>query len=327
MKIPASIRDAHSSQFTANRVLKERVDKRIEGLKDKRWHYESRLKDLENFAIKLESGRCPDPFAVEDFFACTLVVRNGTEIKTAEDLVLREFELKERRPRSPGFTHKGVQAFPFDDLRLYVRWKDDEANRPTELPRQPFEVQIKTFLFHAWSIATHDLVYKSDKESWGLQRIAYQIRAMLEHAEVSIQEADTLAESEGLRLMNKDIHDLSEMIDFLHEQWPPDALPKDLRRLAQNFLTVARAVDMSIDEFRLVLNKESEAGSGKQTLNLSPYGILIQSLLRQSSSRMKGVFTDARSRTKILVPSEIELPNDFNPEALTNAIFVRKKGI
>ena len=59
-------------------------------------------------------------------------------------------------------------------------------------------MQVKTFLQHAWGIATHDLIYKTDDVSWSRQRIAYQIKAMLEHAEMSIQEAGRLAEAVAL---------------------------------------------------------------------------------------------------------------------------------
>ena len=72
MKISASIRNIHEDQ--------KAVDGRMAGLKKIRWHYESRVKELTSFALKIETGRVQTPAALEDFFACTLVVANATEI-------------------------------------------------------------------------------------------------------------------------------------------------------------------------------------------------------------------------------------------------------
>src|SRR5208337_1144238 len=166
MKIPQSIRLLYSELLEKNIILKDKVDEKIKSSKDERWHYESRLKIMESFALKIETGRIHSPKELEDFFACTIVVENKSAIQKAEDIILNNFVLKERRPRSENSTHKKSDSFPFDDLRLYVKWKDDPALRPTGVDGMLFEVQIKTFLQHAWSIATHDLIYKSDSVSW-----------------------------------------------------------------------------------------------------------------------------------------------------------------
>ena len=186
MKVPASIRRLHEDQKAINDRLKAAIDERMRGLKNPRWHYESRVKELPSFALKIESGRFDNPRSLEDFFACTIVVANSTEIDEAEKLIDENFALQERRPQHPSHTHKASYAFPFDDLRLYVALADKPSVPPTDLIGIVFEVQIKTFLQHAWSIATHDLLYKTDDANWSKERIAYQIKAMLEHAEVSI---------------------------------------------------------------------------------------------------------------------------------------------
>jgi hypothetical protein len=73
MKVPASIRKLYEEQLEVNQRLKLKVDERIKNLRAERWHYESRLKQEQSFALKVESGRVPNPAALEDFFACTLV--------------------------------------------------------------------------------------------------------------------------------------------------------------------------------------------------------------------------------------------------------------
>ena len=324
MKIPASIRRLFDDQVAANIQLKRRVDERLRSLKNPRWHYESRLKELESFALKVESGRVSTPTKMEDFFACTLVVRHTADITEAEGLASREFTLKERRPPDDSFTHKHVDSFPFDDLRLYVEWKDDASLPPTGLHGLRFEIQVKTYLQHAWSIATHDLIYKTDEPRWSTQRLAFQIKAMLEHAEVSIQEAEALSASAALHRTDRRFETLSEAIVFVEETWTKEDRPADLRRLAENIASLCEAVDLSISDLKAVIAVETAAGKGAQTRNLSPYGIAVASLLRQRrDALMRAVTSTSRGRKlKILFPAELEIPADVDRSAWVNALLL-----
>ena len=224
MKVSRAIRRIYEDQKSKNVRLKELIDSRVVGLKDSGWHYESRVKELDSFTLKIETGRYENPEDLEDFFACTIVVSNASELKRAEKLICDQFKLKERRPKKRR-TYKTPEEFPFDDLRLYVTVPDGPTTPPTDLSGITFEVQIKTFLQHAWSIATHDLVYKSDDVDWGKQRIAYQVKAMLEHAEVSIQEADKLATSSILAKEDRRTEKIKSGIKLLKSQWDQDELP------------------------------------------------------------------------------------------------------
>src|ERR1700683_1045841 len=106
MKVAASVRRIYEDQREINGRLKTVVDDRVRGLKDPRWHYESRLKELPSFALKIESGRFANPEALEDFFACTIVVANAGQIAEAEHLISEEPGGEERRPPQAGRTHK-----------------------------------------------------------------------------------------------------------------------------------------------------------------------------------------------------------------------------
>ena len=57
MKVSQSLRDIHANAQEKYARLKERVDSTLSNLQDPRWHYESRVKELESFALKVESGR------------------------------------------------------------------------------------------------------------------------------------------------------------------------------------------------------------------------------------------------------------------------------
>ena len=56
-----------------------------------------------------------------------LVVPNPGEVARAEQLIRDTFVVSQRRPPDPHRTHKAPNAFPFDDLRLYVKLRPDPA--------------------------------------------------------------------------------------------------------------------------------------------------------------------------------------------------------
>lgn len=322
MKVPASIRRLHEDQKGINDRLQRAVDDRIAGFKNPRWHYESRVKGLQSFALKVESGRYREPRALEDFFACTIVVANATEIENAERLVSDNFTVGSRRPRHADETHKAPDAFPFDDLRLYVTIPEDPALPPTDLTGVVFEVQIKTFLQHAWSIATHDLVYKTDDLNWSKQRIAYQIKAMLEHAEVSIQEAEQLATSNILAKEDPRTTAIKRGIVLMKSQWGIDELPEDVRLLATNVSDLLRALQVNVDRLQSILQTEKIQRGGAHPANLSPYCTVVQYLFNAEQVKMTELLSNAGSKLKVLIPEEIELPEGVDRGTLTNAIFV-----
>ena len=320
MKISKSLRDIHANQKERYGLLQQRVDHVMRLTKDRRWHYESRVKELENFALKVETGRYDDPNELEDFFACTLVVENLGSIAKAERLARTRFKFQERRPKTDKFTSKPSDSFRFDDTRLYVRWKDDPLVRPTGLDGLLFEVQIKTFLAHAWSIATHDLTYKTDEKSWPKERIAFQIKAMLEHAETSIQEATKLAASSSLKKTDELSERISTIIELINDLWPSVALPYDKKLLAENIDSLIRSVGIDLEALRQVLVKETELGRGTNTLNLSPYSTVVQSLFNQELQKMSKYVTGRSHKFKIYIPRELELPQSLRSAQLANAI-------
>src|SRR5260221_13552500 len=105
MKISASIRAVYDAQLDSRVNLKHRVDALLRSRLKEGWHYESRVKTIESFTLKLESGRFDEPSALEDFFAATVVVRNGLEVSEAEKKIKPLFTFKERRPKQDERTH------------------------------------------------------------------------------------------------------------------------------------------------------------------------------------------------------------------------------
>jgi len=215
---------------------------------------------------------------------------------------------------------KRPEAFPSDGLRLYVRWKDDSGPRPTGLDGVLFEVQIKTFLEHAWAIATHDLIYKAERMDWGKARIAYQIKAMLEHAETSIVGADALARSEALPKENAHFKEVGKTIALLDELWPPESLPRDKRRLAENVQGLAGGLDIGIDELGDILRSETRDGRGAALLNLSPYGVVVQSVMNHAEAKIAKFLACRMAKTRLFITPELEVPPSIDLQRSQNVV-------
>ena len=247
------------------------------------------------------------PDQMEDFFACTIVVRTNAEIVEANDLVLSFYNFKSRRPKDNSKTHKTSSDFAFDDLRLYVARRPAVSGKYPQLDGLVFEVQIKTILQHAWTVATHDLIYKSDTVSWPRERIAFQIKAMLEHAEVAISETDHLANAPAVAKMNSRTTGILFIVEHLNNFWTSDRLPKDVKRLAEVIFDVLCACKIKPDQFPIIIEAE------KQRLNLipedlSPYALTIQALAQNSTAEFKRKLDESRVRTKIVIHSGMDLP-------------------
>ena len=246
-----------------------------------------------------------------------------TEVGEAEKLVGENFNVAERRPPDAARTHKAPDAFPFDDLRLYVTLSENAALPVSDLAGVRFELQIKTFLQHAWSIATHDLVYKTDDANWSKERIAFQTKAMLEHAEVSIQEAQLLAACPTLAIENEGTRQTKAAIGLMKRQWAVEELPNDVRRLANNVLQLLRGMKMDLAELEAVLDAGKAARGGSHPANLSPYASAVQYLFVAEKDRLTQMLKKSDRRpTRVLIPQEVEIPADVDKAGLVNAIFV-----
>jgi hypothetical protein len=309
MKIVNSISKIYNDIYPFAEKLKKQVDSLIIPKKRDTWHYYSRIKSLESFALKLETGRVPNPSKMEDFFAGTLVVENINEIQSGILCIQSLFEIKERKPPADNFTHKDSSSFAFDDLRLYLSLKKLDYMPPGDLPDIIFEIQIKTFLQHAWSIATHDLIYKSDTVSWSKERVAYQIRAMLEQAELSISGVEALSKLPELAKDNRESQSLNSIKTFLVAVFTPESLPSDLLRLSGIVNDVLKVFKIDLDRLRSMIEAETAVEKGSKTLDLSPYGIIIQSIINQNPDLFENVFKTGNNirAKKILLPPEISL--------------------
>lgn len=321
MKVQGSIRALYDQQKPVAEALRVQVDGSLEASKPRRWHFESRIKELKSFAIKVETGRVKNPEALEDFLACTVVVPNSASIDEAVSWIGERFKIRYRRPPHASKTSKNADSFPFDDLRLYCARGNDGSRRPEPIDNVIFEVQVKTFLQHAWGIATHDLSYKTEDVRWGKDRIASHLKAAVEFAELSIQQAENLSHSPGLQLEHKPTATTAAIIDICKSMWRQDELPENLRGLAETVRAILKDAGLTVDDLRTAL-RTAKAASGFLPSNLSPYGVILQSLLQSHEAQIDAMLRDKAKRTQILVTPEVELPSTFMPSAYLNRVVI-----
>jgi ppGpp synthetase/RelA/SpoT-type nucleotidyltranferase len=307
MKINSRIRDLYEACDERYRRLGEEVrEKLAPRCEEKGWFYRARVKKLESFALKLETGRIETPAEAEDFFACTIVVPTQAQIEDAEELVNSLFDKSGRRPEFDDVTSKEASNFVFDDLRLYVKRRESASSRNEDLTGLIFEVQVKTILQYAWGVATHDLIYKSDTVSWPKARIAYQVKAMLEHAELAIAEANELSRAASVAKKDGRTSQVLKIIGSIERLWPEDALPSDRKRLAENILVVLTIAGKEPDDLAPLVQGEIRR-IGLLPRNLSPYALVVQALANSADSELEAKLK-RRGRGKIVIHEDMDLP-------------------
>lgn len=300
MKVANSIRAIYDERLSVYEWLRKEVDNFFVSNKQDRWHYESRVKELDSFALKAETSRIRKISELEDFFGACLVVENNSSIGDALNIIKSRFEIAYQRPGIQGETHKDPSSFVFDDLRLYLRIPQNPDRPSKGIENIVFELQLKTFLQHAWSIATHDLIYKGDEPSWASSRIAYQVKAMLEHAELSISESDALSKSPLVSKISKNTTKSILIISYLRKWWGEDQLPKDLIRLSDNVIALMNIVNLDVNTL-IKMTKKSEYIGKKPKTNISPFSAIALTIIEHIDDitlRLK------KKKKKIFLPME-----------------------
>jgi ppGpp synthetase/RelA/SpoT-type nucleotidyltranferase len=308
VKIPGSVRLLYESLADDVRLLAEHTNERIRRFTDSNhWFYDFRIKTLESFCLKLETGRVEDPSEMEDLFACSVIVRNQSEVETAAQRLQTELGLTvaNRRPESAATTNKYPSSFQFDDLRLYLRHTQPQGLPPRLYLNRVFEVQVKTLLQHAWGLATHDPIYKSQRLSWGRERVGFQTRAILEHVENAIAALDQYEQAISFPQYEQYTRQ-NAILDFLVARWESARLPSDRRRVASVISDLLRALGLSHADFTSAVDAAATRGEGYAAVNLSPYQAVVMALFDAApSSFVRLDQGDGKRRIRLLVTPEL----------------------
>jgi hypothetical protein len=112
--------------------------------------------------------------------------------------------------------------------------------------------------------------------SWARSRVAYQVKALLEHAELSIATIEQLEKSGHLSSVGQPEMRQQELIDLVRAEWLPEFLPADLRRLAMNLDRLLRGIGIDSDVgTRDLLSTGKAHYRGEHPLGWSPYQCVV----------------------------------------------------
>lgn len=186
MGTPDKVREAHQAVAIALGVLERYVESTLRTWSGERGYtFHGRSKSLSSISEKLESGRFSRWSQIDDLYACSVVVPTSNHEDGVIQFLDAAFDRVELRRRNS--TQKQPDVFRFDSTRFIGRLKSGMTG--SFVPGAgdiSFEVQIPTVFEHAWSVATHDLVYKADQVDWRRARLAALLHAAVEQIELVI---------------------------------------------------------------------------------------------------------------------------------------------
>lgn len=203
----------------------------------KGYAFTSRIKTVESLAEKIETGRFKKWSDLDDLFACTVIIPTLLHEKKVIEFCKGAFEIIGTVKR--GQNKKPPDTFRFDSTRIYARLrKNDDTDNILSIHKIIFEIQIKSAFEHAWSVSTHDLVYKNDEIDWKRFRLAAQLKATVEQLDTLIL---AFEETSGF-IKDNDYPEIkikrylaTETNKLFQSRKIPDELkPKDISRFCDN---------------------------------------------------------------------------------------------
>jgi len=320
MKISGSLKRIFEEQeenaVALQRVLKERISSWCQ---EHGWFYTDRIKKDESYAQKIEQSRS---LSIDDVYAGTIILKNRAEVEECCQLLEQNhihgmlFHFK--RPDDINRATSSAETFRFDSVRMYFKASKPDIGSPNYI-NEVFEIQIKTLLDEAWGKVSHNFFYKTDENiSWAKSRLMFQIKALLENAEMALSEAEHLSKSKLLQKSDDQSDKLNNIMEFYRNSWDKELLPKDLKRLAENTQDLLSYLSKDLYWLKNIIESETEKGRGSKIMNLSPYWIVVQSIienmgwesfLRTVNKKLK----DRRGNKNIFpIIQELDCPANIN---------------
>jgi len=297
MKIPPSLDQAYMDVRPVLERLEAAVKPRAEEIA-KRYNgvYTGRIKEPESILVKAEKEGYKHPFLqMDDLFACTITVPNSQAIEDVRRDVEAIFQLVEVRQRAGE-----PEKFAYNDLNLSLKAIPEFSNRGEAYLDLVFELQIKTLLQQAWSQASHDVIYKAGKKTWGLTRITSQLRALLEMADSLLANLDSAANILQGTIEYPKYSKRNRIVDILENTWDDPRLPGNLDRAALVIETYLRLAGLASDDLVELLRREEYCQYVKAR-SLTPTQAVFIILFQEKWGDMK----PRLKKRKVLVTSEM----------------------
>lgn len=208
---------------------------------NKGYTFTSRIKTIESLAEKIETGRFKKWSDLDDLFACTIIIPTLSHEKEVIEFCQSTFEVIQNKTVKRGQNKKSPDTFKFDSTRIYAQLKsNNDINQENQLSiyQIKFEIQIKSAFEHAWSVSTHDLVYKSSEIDWKKLRLAAQIKATVEQLDILIlafEKTSEVIEDNGYQEIKHKKYFAEEINKlFKYKKIPDELHPKDMSRFCDN---------------------------------------------------------------------------------------------
>lgn len=206
----------------------------------KAYAFTYRIKSIESLAEKIETGRFKKWSDLNDLFACTVIIPTLSHEQEVLEFCKTTFEIIKTVKR--GQNKKSPDTFRFDSTRIYARLKkngnlfiDDKLS----IYKVSFEIQIKSAFEHAWSVSTHDLVYKNSEIDWRKLRLAAQIKASVEQLDMLIlafEQTSEFIQKNDFNEIKTKCYIATEINNelFAKGKIPDELKPKDMSRFCDN---------------------------------------------------------------------------------------------
>lgn len=336
MKISRSViqkfKEQEENANELKRVLAPRI---LEWCKNNNWLYIDRIKNDESYAQKVEQSRSA---LMDDVYAGTIIVKNRLEIEKCCRLLEQDETLgikcQSKKPDDLKAASFSADRFMFDSVRMYFKVSEPNLDSPyyhinkvfeRQVLNEVFEIQIKTLLDEAWGKASHDFFYKTDENiSWAKQRLMFQIKALLENAEMALSDAELLSKAEILQKNDDRLDKLNNIMQFYRKNWDKGLLPTDMKRLAENTQELLGYLYKDLDWLINIIKSETAEGRGSNIMNLSPYWVVVQSIIKEMGWEMflrniDNVLKKKRGKKYIFpIIRELDRPEHINMKNFSN---------
>lgn len=180
---------------------------------------QARAKATDSFAKKIKvRAKYTDPLnQMNDLVGGRIILHSEGDIAGVSDRIRRRFVIDELDSQDV-VERLGTSEFGYRSVHFTVSFREGDAPATAkDVPNAKMELQVRTFLQHAWADVVHDTLYKAKVRvpaRW--HREAARIGALLESAQRALDAlASGVAEYETSYLMRKPADELREQAEDL----------------------------------------------------------------------------------------------------------------